>query len=377
MTLLTLCPFLFLRKASSISHGKEQWYELEIDLEEKTKQKYDGKIKCFIVDAFADPKMIGTGNPAAVVFLESVDLKAKNWSLEDLKNSTNSTKYSAVTQWMQKVANEFNLSETAFIWSRPDKNDIEKDSKISSYDIRYFTPTVEVSLCGHATLASSSVLFQNQLQQDQDGSMALSNTIQFHTIGNIVLKTNLSSFNNNETEIKMSLPALDSKEINSSTDQEIIVQMLLKALNISKESVLYVGIADEIDDLLVEVTYDVFMKLPYSGIDYASFLIWKGSKRGVIISCLGKRNTAVHDENIDFYSRFFGPACGIDEDPVTGSAHCALVPYYSKRLNGKRTMLACQKSKRGGLIRCSLSEENIMVELSGIAVNAVVGHLCW
>jgi predicted PhzF superfamily epimerase YddE/YHI9 len=358
------------RRPSSISHGKDQWFELEIDIDIQTDGK---KFQCFIVDAFADPNKIGTGNPAAVVILDTSTLKQRNM-VNDEQSLVECT-----TQWMQTIANEFNLSETAFIWPRQNKyRDDTSNDGILSYNIRYFTPTVEVALCGHATLASSSVLFQKELEQNPNTAMVRSCTVEFHTIGNLALKTNLASFVENRTDIEMSLPSLDTQEINSSNERQIITQMLSNAVGIDSESILFLGIADEIDDLLVEVTYESFMQIPYTGIDYSAFLIWKGSSRGVIISCLGTSTTGVKmDTGIDFYSRFFGPACGIDEDPVTGSAHCALVPYYSKRLDGKRSMLAYQKSKRGGLIQCLLSDNTKLVKLTGTAINAVTGTLCW
>jgi PhzF family phenazine biosynthesis protein len=332
-------------------------------------------IPCFVIDSFADPEKNGTGNPAAVVVLEHGQLMQKNF----LQQSTNLSYHHSILSkraitWMQTVANEFNLSETAFVWPTDtcNSNDLQ-------YYIKYFTPTIEVDLCGHATLASASVLFQECIRKNPTKQVTELGSINFHTVGGIVLETKLSSCDDKYgkyTELKMTFPTSPPIALDGEDDKTAALKMLSSALNIDTVSVIYLGITEDRGDLFVELTYDSFMQLPTLDIKFASFLEWSGYTRGIIVSCLVKPTDNENDIT-DFYSRFFGPKAGIDEDPVTGSAHCTLAPYYSNRLDGKHSIVGYQKSRRGGVIRCTLSDDRSQVTLSGTAVNTLQGRHCW
>ncbi|MDX1627705.1 MAG: PhzF family phenazine biosynthesis protein [Fulvivirga sp.] len=222
---------------------------------------------------------------------------------------------------MQHIAQENNLSETAFF--------IEYDGH---YKIRWFTPNKEVDLCGHATLASAHVLFHH-LGYDQS-------EIIFHSkSGGLKVKKQGDTY-------CMDFPADQIRQI---ATPEIIGEALKatpKAVWEGRED--WLVVLDNEDELL-KLTPD-FRRLE------------KLNLRGVIVSAPGK--------NYDFVSRCFYPAFGIDEDPVTGSAHTTLTPYWSERL-GKKEMKAYQASSRGGEIGCKLKGDR--VELQGSAITYLEG----
>jgi PhzF family phenazine biosynthesis protein len=257
------------------------------------------KYPLYQIDAFAEQPF--TGNPAAVVILDE-------WP-------------SATT--MQNIAMENNLSETAFL---------VKKGEI--YHVRYFTPTVEVDLCGHATLASGFVLFNFY-----NGK----NTITFRTTSKGDLFVTQK-----DGQVILDFP----------TDQYKVVplpQFTLEALEIEPSEV-YWGLNDlmlvyETEDQISEMkpNFDFMAKIP---------------SRGVMVTAPGKE--------VDFVSRFFAPQSGIPEDPVTGSAHTTLIPYWSKRL-GKTKMVARQLSKRGGTIYCELCENR--VKIGGKAIHYLTGEI--
>lgn len=419
------------RKPSAITHGKDQWYDLILNVPqlfipepEYSVPKTEPTIPCCIVDAFANPKKNGTGNPAAVVVLDHVFMMQRKLfvtaisSDEDgdcTRTSSRNFQHTNLTtsaiQWMQLVANEFNLSETAFVWPYHDStvtindNNVDDRNNRHHYYIKYFTPTVEVPLCGHATLASASVMFQMTTKATMS-TKGLPGSICFHTVDdNVVLETHLSSSTSESgasehkqkqqsMKITMNFPTAPVVEITNDSDKMETQQMLSKALRIDVSSILYMGLVPNLDDLLIELAYDSFMELSYDDILYSAFLDFAG--RGIIISCLanatetsdlcvsgtndgianGNGSDTVSSE-IDFYSRFFAPKAGIDEDPVTGSAHCALSVYYSGRLNGKSNVVGYQKSKRSGIVSCKISENGTRVQLTGTAVMAVSGTLWW
>jgi predicted PhzF superfamily epimerase YddE/YHI9 len=374
------------------------------------------------VDAFANPKKNGTGNPAAVVVLDNDCMIQKQLFATPISSDedgdctsisgsnfqhTNLT--TSALQWMQLVANEFNLSETAFVWpyhyptTSSNDNSLDDRNNRHHYYIKYFTPTVEVPLCGHATLASASVMYQTTTKATMSTS-GPPGSIYFHTVDdNVVLETHLSSSsddagtleqkqNQQSMNITMNFPTAPVVEITKDADKMEIQQMLSKALRIDVSSILYMGLVPNLDDLLIELAYDSFMELSYDDIQYSAFHDFTG--RGIIISCLSNSTessdlcvsgTNSIDNNdgdtvssaIDFYSRFFAPKAGIDEDPVTGSAHCALSVYYSNRLNGKSHVIGYQKSKRSGIVSCNIIENGTRVQLTGTAVMAVSGTLWW
>ena len=249
------------------------------------------------VDAFTDK--LFHGNPAAVCLLES-------WPSDDI---------------LQRIAQENNLSETAFLVS----ND-------TGFDIRWFTPAVEVDLCGHATLASAHVLFT--IRKSDQTSIVFSS------------KSGPLTVVNNGDHLTMDFPADIPKG-----DQQ--VPGLLEALGLSTGDI-FRGKSDLM--VVLDQHEDVINISP-------DFYRLKELKvRGVIVTAPG--------DDTDFVSRFFAPASGIDEDPVTGSAHCTLTPYWSDRL-GKTKLSARQVSERVGELRCELVGDR--VKLSGTAITYLTG----
>ena len=238
------------------------------------------KIKIYQVDAFTNN--LFSGNPAAVCLLD-------NWLPDEV---------------MQSIALENNLSETAFLIKKKDK-----------FFLRWFTPKVEIDLCGHATLATAHILYSEMNLK--------SDFIEFHIKSGDVL-----TVNRNENLLIINFPAYEPKIVDHSLEE------LNNAFGVRPKSFLYckyglVVFNKEEEIIKIVLNLNVIEKLPYDGI---------------IITAPG--------ENVDFVSRFFAPKLGIPEDPVTGGAHCELIPYWSKRLN-KKNMIAKQLSKRSGLIYCS------------------------
>jgi len=258
------------------------------------------KVSIFQVDAFASRSF--TGNPAAVVILNS-----------ELSHET-----------MQAIAAENNLSETAFVLSAGD-----------GYHIRWFTPTVEVDLCGHATLASAHVLFNHLGCND--------NPICFSSKSGL-----LRARRGDDGIIYLDFPVDTLHEVNAPKE-------LPQALGIEPTEV-YRG---RDDFLVIFDSEDVIASLSPK-----MEILSKIPSRGVIVSAPGT--------TVDFVSRFFAPQSGVPEDPVTGSAHTSLIPYWSNRL-GKKHLRAKQLSKRSGELICKALGER--VEIGGRAVTYLIGEI--
>ena len=348
------------RRPSSISHGKERWYDLEMILDE-TKTFYSDTTtgrNYYVVDAFADPIKKGTGNPAAVVPLDC--------------ESTDDT-------WMQVVAQEMNLSETAFVWKIPSSN-VVNNTDSNHYRIRYFTPTVEVDLCGHATLASAAIMC----------NILRTSNVVFHANHNVLLSATQNQIIHPQcAQISMTFPTQPSTEILLTHDHRTAVdEMLQNAFpTIPSDAILYVGLVHGLSDLLIEVHYDAFLhdNTNTNDINIRAMKEWDGYECGIILCCVGTGSdqhsadnridaTARDRKKIDFYSRFFGPKAGIDEDPVTGSAHCALAPYFGQKLQ-KFELTGQQSSVRGGIVHCAMSKDGTSVTLTGTAVTTASGTL--
>jgi PhzF family phenazine biosynthesis protein len=257
----------------------------------------------FQVDAFADGPF--SGNPAAVVLLPAA----------------------ADTPWMHKVAAEMNLSETAFLTRRAE----------GEFDLRWFTPAVEVDLCGHATLASAHALWQGH---HAPATMPL----QFHTKSGILTATPADGW------IELDFPATQVKA--AEPPDGLLDALRTQARYVGRSKFDYfveVGSEETVRDLTPD--FGALRELPV---------------RGVIVT------SQASTPGWDFVSRFFAPGSGIDEDPVTGSAHCALTPYWSTKL-GKTEFTARQLSSRGGTLRLSLVGDR--VKLRGRAVSVLRGEL--
>ena len=253
------------------------------------------------IDAFTDRAF--AGNPAAVCLLDGPRDDA----------------------WMQGVASEMNLSETAFTWPEG-----------KGRRLRWFTPATEVDLCGHATLAAAHALWE-------EGVLPARETVAFETRSGRLTAAQRDGW------IEMDFPALPPKPAEAPAG-------LLEALGCAA-----VDVAASRFDLLVEVeSADVLRGLRP---DFAK--LKRIATRGVIVTSRGHNG-------YDFLSRYFCPAAGIDEDPVTGSAHCVLGPHWARRL-GENNLVGYQASARGGTVRVSVEGER--VRLAGRAVTVLRGTL--
>ncbi|HEX8465868.1 MAG TPA: PhzF family phenazine biosynthesis protein [Abditibacterium sp.] len=271
------------------------------------------KTSIFIADAFVG-SLEGRqlrGNPAAVAVLEAPRDAA----------------------WMQNIAHEMNLSETAFV--------VPKSA--TQFDLRWFTPTCEVELCGHATLAAAHVLIEY-------GWLASDEIAHFYTLSGILTAQKRSQW------IGLDFPSqkVEARDL----PVELAVCLGLKAAQLPVQAF------RAADDWLIEVAVPDFSRVDP---DYAALKHFcrRDNSRGVIVTARGEKN-------IDFISRFFGPAVGVDEDPVTGSAHTKLAPFWGTRLQ-KREMLGFQASNRGGLVRVEWRDDRVI--LAGEVVTVLRGDL--
>lgn len=258
------------------------------------------KLRIYQVDAFTDK--VFSGNPAAVCPLET-------WLSDDL---------------LQNIAMENNLAETAFY--------VKKDNV---YQIRWFTPAVEVDLCGHATLASAFVLYKYQNHTD--------NTINFysHRSGNLtVTKRDDLLTLNFPTDVFESIPL----------SNELMNGFTIKPIEAFKGKTDYM--------LVFEKESQIKALIP------SFHEISKLKARGVIVTAKG--------DHVDFVSRFFAPQSGVNEDPVTGSAHTTLTPYWARKL-GKNELTAIQLSARKGHLKCKYLNDR--VEISGQGKEYLIGEI--
>ncbi len=258
----------------------------------------------FHIDAFAH--QLFTGNPAAVCILDT-----------HLSESS-----------MQQIAQEMNLPATAFVQ--------RKDNR---WNLRWFSPTVELALCGHGTLASAHAL------REYAGSLD-TETIHFTTQAGVLTATYKGEW------IELNFPAIAIKPVE-------IQQHLFNALKAIPQ---FVG-RGSLDLLLEMQSEDVVRHLQP---DLEALKVATPGVRGVIVT------SRAEGQGYDFVSRFFAPSTGIAEDPVTGSAHCCLGPFWSERL-GKDDLVGYQASKRGGIVRVRLDGER--VRLSGQAVTLARGEV--
>lgn len=261
-------------------------------------------IPIFQVDAFtAEPFK---GNPAGVCLLRAP----------------------AETSWMQNVAAEMNLAETAFPLPEGD-----------GFRLRWFTPKVEVRLCGHATLATAHVLWEQRI-------LAPDEEARFETLSGL-----LTARRDGEL-IELNFPARPVQPQPPAWAEAVVGALGIRPsfIGMSAEDIL-IEAADEATVRSLEPDLTTLRSLP---------------ARGVIVTSRSS------DPRFDFISRFFAPAVGVDEDPVTGSSHCVLVPFWARRL-GKASMTAFQASARGGVLELRLDGDR--VRIAGRAVTVIRGEL--
>ncbi|KAI3927810.1 hypothetical protein MKW98_023411 [Papaver atlanticum] len=294
-------------------------------------------VKFSVVDAFTEVAF--KGNPAAVCLLEE----------------------ERDEEWLKAVAMEFNLSETCYLTRIHHHQEADESKSNPRFHLRWFTPVAEVELCGHATLASAHVLFTSGLVK--------SDVIEFLTLSGILTAKKipghgkiddglevLSSTSKDDFSIELDFPTISVIECEPNE-----IPSIPKTLN--GASVISVKKTSIGDDLIVELA---------SGQNVADLEpqfdeLQKCTGRGVIITGISP-----HGSKFNFFSRFFCPKLGINEDPVTGSVHCALAPYWSRKL-GKRDFLALQASPRGGVLDLHFDEETQRVKIRGKAVTVMEG----
>ena len=256
-----------------------------------------------VVDAFTSTPF--AGNPAAVCLLPEERDKA----------------------WMQQVALEMNHAETAFLLVRPDH-----------VALRWFTPLVEVDLCGHATIASAHVLWET-------GLLPKDALIPFRTRSGVLTATLEDGW------IQLDFPALEAQWADIPPGLDDVLGTKIKAAATSRF------------DLLVEVGSEAIVRDLKPDLSQLA----RQPYRGVIVTA-----QSATDDQYDFVSRFFAPQVGVPEDPVTGSAHCALAPYWGERL-GHTKMIGRQLSARGGIVKVEVKGGRVI--LGGQAVTTVRGTL--
>lgn len=254
------------------------------------------------VDAFTNEPF--SGNPAGVCLLPEP----------------------AEAKWMQKVAAEMNLSETAFLYPQDD-----------GFNLRWFTPTTEVDLCGHATLASAHILWER-------GHLPTETTARFYTLSGLLTAERRGDWIEMDFSAEPARPATAPPE-------------LAEALGVTPKHV-----GKNRMDYLVEVASEAEVR----NLQPNFSLLKTISGRGVIVT------SRADSANYDFVSRFFAPNAGIDEDPVTGSAHCCLGPYWGEKLD-KDALVGYQASRRSGIVRVRLAGER--VQLGGQAVTVLRAEL--
>ena len=260
------------------------------------------KVSVLQIDAFAGEPF--TGNPAAVCLPDT----------------------EPPADWMQRVAAEMNLSETAFTWPSSD-----------GFGLRWFTPVDEVDLCGHATLATAHALWETRrLANDKPA----------------IFKTRSGTLTarQNGQLIEMNFPAEPATECVPPDD-------LARPLG---SEILWYG--QNRMDILGQIANEQAVRNLAPDLDRLARL----GTRGVIVTAISENG------QVDFVSRFFCPSLGIDEDPVTGSAHCCLAPFWAERL-GRDELVGFQASRRGGFVKCTLAGDRVL--LGGQAVTILSGAM--
>lgn len=267
-----------------------------------------------VVDAFtAEPYR---GNPAGICVLSAP----------------------ASEEWMQSVAIEMNHAETAFLVKRGAGNQ-------DGYDLRWFTPGGEVDLCGHATLASAHYLWET-------GALVAREQARFHTRSGLLTAELLDL--DGQPWIELDFPSEPAQP--AATPPNLAAMLGAEPLFVGRNRM----------DYLVELKYESTVRSLLPDLRQIAALSTAENVRGIIVTGVGTNGPA------DIVSRCFYPRFGIDEDPVTGSAHCALAPYWIPRFNVQE-IVACQASARGGWLRLRLAGDR--VKLCGQAVTTLRGEL--
>jgi PhzF family phenazine biosynthesis protein len=374
---------------SKIVHGDDKWYDCELDLD--VRGIAEKNCQYWVIDSFAKVGNPGSGNPAAVVMIpNSKPGRLPSLSVNSLEAYATENHSASMfdpddeenVQWMRSVACEFNLSETAFIWDYTTKDGEDPASDDTcQYNIRFYTCNgTEVDLCGHATLAATSVILE---QLSKEGKM--DQVIVFKAKKDVLkAKAARTSMQLSAVtrKIVMDFPQKKLEMLKQGTSEyNEVIAILHESLfqdksieDLEKKIVSKIGVDTGGDDLFVEINPESFAQLPIKIQDscISRLMDSRVYKRGVIVCCDVPEAAKVEGERADFYSRFFGPKVGIAEDPVTGSAHCVLGPYYAEKIQ-KESVIGNQMSPRGGIVECEVIED--IVRIKGIAVTSMNGTL--
>ncbi|XP_004148891.2 uncharacterized protein LOC101222982 [Cucumis sativus] len=296
-------------------------------------------VKYFVVDAFTESTF--KGNPAAVCLLEEE---------RDEK-------------WLKDLAAEFNISQTCYLIPLNNEQQTDDSIKPPKFSLRWFTPVAEVELCGHATLAAAHILFSTGLVNSKIIEFStLSGILTAKKVPDVKLLEVSNVHNNGETHdsyfIELDLPAIQTVDLDSAAD----VSSISKALNV----------ASIVDIKLCNVKFNNLMVVLPSDKEVVDFQpnydeIQKFPGTGLIIT-----GASSAESEFDFYTRYFCPKFGIYEDPVCGSAHCALAVYWAKKL-GKSDFVAYMASPRSGILHIHLDEQEQRVQLRGKAITIMEG----
>ncbi|MCL5735590.1 MAG: PhzF family phenazine biosynthesis protein [Actinobacteria bacterium] len=277
----------------------------------------------YIVDAFSDRPF--SGNPAGVCILAKA----------------------ATERWMQALAGEINLSETAFL--------VPTAQTQKTFSLRWFTPAAEVELCGHATLASAHILWET-------GMLGPTEVARFQTLSGLLTASRTGDW------IEMDFPATPPQQTPAPSG-------LSEALGLADDPS-FVGLTRF--DFFLEVAGESTVRRLSPKFDQLRRL----GARGFIVTSRADpdrgpggvpgKGSSGQTQDYDFVSRFFAPGVGVNEDPVTGSAHCALAPYWSHKL-GKAELVAFQASARGGVVRVTPADDRVLI--AGQAVTTMRDEL--
>ncbi|KAG8189562.1 hypothetical protein JTE90_026606 [Oedothorax gibbosus] len=287
------------------------------------------KFQLFLTDAFT--KEAFRGNSAGVCLIPF------NKNIED------ATK--------QKIANEMNLSETAFV-KLINEEDTFQTAKC--FALQWFTPTCHVSLCGHATLATAAVLFNEYKNHNS--------ILQFETLSGTLKAKQIEG-----NKIEIDLPAYNSVSVVEKFDnlvKKVVGQLPVKEVVLSQSKKLLIRLTDDVTRSQLESIKTCDQELLAENVDVVGIIV---TLKGNVKDCIDKEGN-----NYDFISRYFAPWMGISEDDVTGSAHSVLAPFWANVL-GKNTFYARQCSFRGGELHIKLQEDRVLI--SGHAVVVVRGDI--
>eukprot|EP00937_MAST-01D_sp_MAST-1D-sp2_P003217 g3217.t1 len=376
-------------RLSPVVHGADPWIEMKLQPGLPQRRLERRSLPLIQVDAFALPAPAGgpdglipfTGNPAAVVVMDACG--AGGAAAPQDPGHKLPAAGGPLGVWMQRVAVENNLSETAFVWPSHAETESgpEGAARAHTFGLRWFTPGCEVDLCGHATLATAFALwYRGDAPPDAPLHFVSRSGELTATLGPPPAGANPGGIVGRR--VLLDFP---SEPPRIAPDGAAVRAQLLVALWPGLDDAALCAAHDGAAPLLAVYRnrVDVFARLTPLAFDKLLgcrpdlVALAKVESRGVVITREGGEG------GVDFSSRFFGPNCGVDEDPVTGSAHCGLCPLWAHELglvdgatgDTTRPLVGRQCSARGGNVRVRLTDGGARVELAGAAIVTVEGRL--